>query len=214
MTDTQTAVPEADQGEAKPSPDAAHEPSLQDLLAQYNESKKAPADTKQPQKAEERVAPQPTNSATPSGDDDEIREWVRQQREKEQAQATEKAVTDAIGMIRESDESLADVSEKVLAWAIYGEAANNPALLEAFALRETNPAIWQRAMKELGSSVANELASKPDPAATAGREAARASVRGTTQTRPDPDEAQTKLAKDVSEMSRAEFEAFKRGLPR
>lgn len=212
MTDTQTAVTDAGQGVAKPTPDAEHEPSWQELLADYDKQK--PADTKQPQKADERVAPLPAKETAPSSDDDEIREWVRQQREKEQAQATDKAVTDAISFVRDSDESLADISEKVLSWAIYGEAASNPALVQAFAVREQNPAIWQRAMKELGRSVANELANRPDSKATEGREAARASLRGTTQTRPDPDEAQTKLEKDVSEMSRADFENFKKGLSR
>jgi len=209
MTDTQTAVAGAGQGEAQPSPDAPHEPSLQEMLSEFESSK--PADTKQPQKAEERVAPPSTNGAS-AEQDDELREWVREQKKQKQAEATDKAVNDALSVMRESADGLSDIPERVLRWAIYGEASTNPALVQAFALREQKPAIWQRALKELASSVEQELMSKPDPKTTADREAARASVRGTTQTKPDPDDAQKELSKKVSTMGSLEFEEFKKGL--
>lgn len=209
MTDTHTATKPVDQGKAQPLPDAEREPNLQDMLAEYDESN--PATTQPQPKTEERVAPQ-SAAQTPDTSDDDIKDWVRQKREQEMRETTDKAVTDAVGFLREADETLSDMPDRVATGLLYAEAANNPDFAKAFALRQRSPQIWNRALKDLASSVADEFTSKPDSKLTADREAARASVRGTTQTRSDPDDAQKKLEQDVSTMGGAEFEEFKKSL--
>lgn len=205
MTDTQAAVADADRGEAQPSPDATHEPSWQDMLKQYEEQ--SPAKTqKQPQKAEERVAPPSTNGqSTEAADDDEVRQWVRDQRAKQETEDFQKGISDAVSFLKEADEALADIPDKIAIGILHGEAADNPAFAQAFAMRHRAPHLLQQALKEVANSVAKDLSSKPDPKLTADREAARASVRGTSQTRPDQSDDQKEFEKRISDMSPADF---------
>lgn len=206
MTDTQPAAADAGQGVAKPTPDAPREQTLKEILAELQDTPKAP---EQPQKAAG-AAPLPAGAGQPepAKDDDDLRAYVREQREREARANTDTAVQSAIGTLREVDESLTGLPDKVVEGLMYAEANRNPDFARAFMLRDQSPRAWQTALKELGRSAAQELSSQPDQKLTANREAARASTRGVTQTKPAPDDEKKAFEEKVNKMSPAELEAF------
>lgn len=211
MSDTQPATADAGQDVAKPTPDAASEPTLKEMLEQFD--KQAPQ--QKSSQSDDRAAPQSTAPA-PKGSDDnaELIEWVRQKQEQEARDTTDKAVKDASSFLREADPVLADIPDRIAEGLLYAEANRNPDFAKAFALRHQSPAVWERALSDLAKSTASELGPKPDAKLTADREAARASIRGTSQTAPDPDEADSELARKISEMGRREFAEYKANLAR
>lgn len=209
MSDTQAATAEAGQSVAQPTPDAKSEPNLKEMLDEFDKQS-SQQKTSQP---DDRAAPQSTAPKSDgSADQDEILEWVRQKQEQEQRESTDKAVQEATGFLREADPALADIPDRVAEGLLYAEASRNGDFARAFALRHQSPAVWDRALSELAKSVAADIGPKPDAKLTADREAARASVRGTTQTTPDPDESNAELAKKISEMGRREFAEYKANL--
>jgi len=205
MTDTQTAVTDAGQGVAQPTPDAQHEPTLRDLVKEFDDAPKAP---EQPKPAAG-VAPQSAGAGQlDPKEDDELRAYVRQKREEEQRAETDKGVKDAISTLKDTEEAFAGLSDKVIEGLMYAEASRNPDFARAFAIRGQSPSAWKTALKELAQSTAAELTSQPDQKLTANREAARASVRGTSQTKLAPEDEKKAFEEKVNKMSPAELDAF------
>lgn len=90
---------------------------------------------------------------------------------------TQSDLDDAVKVIQADNEGLNAFKPKVLRAALEAEAADDPRLAKAWAMRNEKPAEWQKVLNGVGKKLAKEF-EVPDKKLTENRDAARAAVSG------------------------------------
>jgi hypothetical protein len=127
-------------------------------------------------------------------------------------QQTRTEVNTIVSKLKEKHEPLKGLSDKMVRARLNLEAAEDPRIARAFAMRHSNPEAWDRVLGGIGERLVSEIGDRPDPKLTANREAAVAAARGRVENAPpDPNR---KSPEELNAMSDAEFEAYKRNLGR
>ncbi len=181
MNDTPTDQTEP-QAQAPNGNDARTDPSLDDLLNEYESgAPAAPADAapvQQPADAQQTELHNEMRQAVA---------WINQQRQESDAKRIQDDLKSAADVVKGhiGDDTLSD---KLVLNYINGAAGNDPRLLNAWAQRHADPQGWGRVLKGVSEELRTELASRPDPDLTADRNAARNAVSTQAARRPDSGE--------------------------
>ena len=177
------------QADAPEAVEQTHEPSLDDLLSEY-EQQTAPRE-----EAPRQQAPQVPPDY----------EYIQQMARDYEAQQTKSAIQETVTGIKNLGENLKDVDNEIIEGMLQSRAARDPRIATAWAMRHQKPSEWNKVAK----SLAKELDSKfhfPDRQATEDREALRAAVKS------GPVQTNEVSIKDLNGMSDSEFAAFKASL--
>jgi len=191
MTDT-AVVQEPKAAEEPPKEavtDEPVEPSLDELLKEYEQGTEA--------KPEQKEA-EPDKKAPDHPQMSEVLDFVREA----QAERTQSDISKAVQTAKDGNEALSVLGDTVVRRYLEFEAAEDPRVKNAWMARKSNPEGWNRVLKGLGDKLAKEIQAQPDPQLTNDREAAHASVRGSSTQAP-PEEKVTN--EHLNEMSDAEF---------
>ena len=187
-------MPQAEVVETNPEPtqvsaavEDAQEPSLDSLLAEYEEPKEEP-------KVE---APQQVAPISP-----DVQSFMNRQIKKENDQA----ISEAANSLRESVGET-NLSAKWFEGQLHLAGSKDPRLIEAFENRDQNPSKWEGIVKALGNELKSDLA-PVDAAATESWNAVEASVRSASTSAPK--QAHSFSEKDLKKMSDADFETFRK----
>jgi len=187
-------MPQAEVVETNPEPtqvsaavEDAQEPSLDSLLAEYEEPKEEP-------KVE---APQQVAPISP-----DVQSFMNRQIKKENDQA----ISEAANTLRESVGET-NLSAKWFEGQLHLAGSKDPRLIEAFENRDQNPSKWEGIVKALGNELKSDLA-PVDAAATESWNAVEASVRSASTSAPK--QAPSFSEKDLKKMSDADFETFRK----
>jgi len=187
-------MPQAEVVETNPEPtqvsaavEDAQEPSLDSLLAEYEEPKEEP-------KVE---APQQVAPISP-----DVQSFMNRQIKKENDQA----ISEAANTLRESVGET-NLSAKWFEGQLHLAGSKDPRLIEAFENRDQNPSKWEGIVKALGNELKSDLA-PVDAAATESWNAVEASVRSASTSAPK--QAHSFSEKDLKKMSDADFETFRK----
>ena len=183
-------MPQAEVVETNPEPtqvsaavEDAQEPSLDSLLAEYEEPK---------EEAPQQVAP-----ISP-----DVQSFMNRQIKKENDQA----ISEAANSLRESVGET-NLSAKWFEGQLHLAGSKDPRLIEAFENRDQNPSKWEGIVKALGNELKSDLA-PVDAAATESWNAVEASVRSASTSAPK--QAPSFSEKDLKKMSDADFETFRK----
>ena len=182
VVDTNTETPES-----SAAVEDAQEPSLDSLLAEYEEPKEEP-------KVE---APQQVAPISP-----DVQSFMNRQIKKENDQA----ISEAANTLRESVGET-NLSAKWFEGQLHLAGSKDPRLIEAFENRDQNPSKWEGIVKALGNELKSDLA-PVDAAATESWNAVEASVRSASTSAPK--QAHSFSEKDLKKMSDADFETFRK----
>jgi len=187
-------MPQAEVVETNPEPtqvsaavEDAQEPSLDSLLAEYEEPKEEPKEE----------APQQVAPISP-----DVQSFMNRQIKKENDQA----ISEAANSLRESVGET-NLSAKWFEGQLHLAGSKDPRLIEAFENRDQNPSKWEGIVKALGNELKSDLA-PVDAAATESWNAVEASVRSASTSAPK--QAPSFSEKDLKKMSDADFETFRK----
>ena len=187
-------MPQAEVVETNPEPkqvsaavEDAQEPSLDSLLAEYEEPKEEP-------KVE---APQQVAPISP-----DVQSFMNRQIKKENDQAISEAANSLREFVGETN-----LSAKWFEGQLHLAGSKDPRLIEAFENRDQNPSKWEGIVKALGNELKSDLA-PVDAAATESWNAVEASVRSASTSAPK--QAHSFSEKDLKKMSDADFETFRK----
>ena len=187
-------MPQAEVVETNPEPtqvsaavEDAQEPSLDSLLAEYEEPKEEPKEE----------APQQVAPISP-----DVQSFMNRQIKKENDQA----ISEAANTLRESVGET-NLSAKWFEGQLHLAGSKDPRLIEAFENRDQNPSKWEGIVKALGNELKSDLA-PVDAAATESWNAVEASVRSASTSAPK--QAPSFSEKDLKKMSDADFETFRK----
>ena len=137
----------------------AQEPSLDSLLAEYDET---------PKEEPKQEAPQP-NAPTVTAD---VQEFMARQIKKEQTEA----IQESAKILREAA-GQTHLAEKWFEGQLHVAASQDPRIYAAFENRANNPGAWNAILKTLGKDIAKELTQpQTDEASTESWNAVEASV--------------------------------------
>ena len=192
MSEEQQAVIQENESEAKPSDESqdAQEQDLDSLLKEYESEDK----TEETQESTQQVA------------QSEDIQWLRQQRAEYEREQTEKAVTEAASMLKESIGDLPiTMPDYVFEGILHQKASKDPRIIEAFNKRFTNPGGWQKIVKATGKQLSQDLQPK-DQKATDSWNAVESAVHSASTSSPQQQDV------DVSKMTDTEFVAYKQKL--
>lgn len=137
----------------------------------------------------------------------EVVDYVKQQREQEVAERTNKDIADAAEKLREGWEEAPPAA--LLEGEIWKSAGKDQRFLQAFQNRHQQPDLWDRILKAKQKELKAMLEARPDSEATADRDAVTSAVRSASKAPPGP---QAPTEAEIAKMSDAEFERYKRSL--
>jgi len=187
-------MPQAEVVETNPEPtqvsaavEDAQEPSLDSLLAEYEEPKEEPKEE----------APQQVAPISP-----DVQSFMNRQIKKENDQA----ISEAANSLRESVGET-NLSAKWFEGQLHLAGSKDPRLIEAFENRDQNPSKWEGIVKALGNELKSDLA-PVDAAATESWNAVEASVRSASTSAPK--QSSEVDAKALKNMTDSEFEAYQK----
>ena len=171
-----------------------NEPSLDDLLNEYDSEAEQQAAPEDFGKAEKQEAPR-----LPP-DYDHVRQFAQQYA----ADQTRKAINETVEGLKAAAENLKDIDNEVIEGMLQARAARDPRIAQAWALRYQRPGEWKKINKTLAKEFDQKFR-RPDKQITEDRDALRAAVRsGPVESKPE--------IPDLNKMSDAEFAAFKASL--
>lgn len=190
MENQQTEVEEVKEAPPQEASDTEHaqeEPSLDSLLAEYDEPKE---ETKQPA-ADTSQAPIPA----------EYQAFMDRMIQKE----TNQAVDEAAEMLQKAVGET-NLSPRWFKGQLHLEASEDPRILKAFQNRDTNPQQWKEIVGGLGKKLGQDL--RIDQQSTKSWDAVEASVNSSTSA-PQKQEEGILDSKDLRKLSDQEFQAYK-----
>lgn len=145
------------------------EPTLDDLLAEYESSEEAPVE---PVKAE-----QPVSEPVSASIDMENRlKRIEQEQDRERELRIERELDNAVKTLKESSETLSGLSDDIVRGTLENYGRTDVRLRRAWIDRTNNPEGFGKVLKALAEDIDNRNAGRPNAELTAAREAARASV--------------------------------------
>jgi hypothetical protein len=164
---------------------------------------------------EEATSKQPSKSKTEdAGDDDEIRQWVKEQREREASKAFNETMNGAVKTMREAvkDDIQHDLSDRAWRGVIHDAAEHDPRVRQAFINRHKNPSAFNKVLRALAKEEAKSQVSKSE---TETRDNVSAAMRAGRKQPPVNDaDADADYRRKVKGMTPAEREAEKRRILR
>lgn len=201
----QTVVDQADT-ESKTSGEAddAQGDDLDSLLAEWDQDQEQ--QTKESTSGGQSDSGKSESQELPS-DVREVVDYVKEQRDRDIAERTNRDIADAAEKLREGWEDAPPAA--LLEGEIWKSAGKDQRFLQAFQQRHQQPEKWDRILKAKQREVKSLLEQKPDSEATADREAVTAAVRSASKAPASPEGPS---AEDISKMTDAEFERYKRQL--
>lgn len=180
------------------------EESLDSILSEWDMDEEATS--KQPSKSEDKE-PKDAN-------DDEIRQWVREQRQREESRAFNETMDGAVKTMREAvaDDIQHDLSDRAWRGVIHDAAEHDPRVRQAFINRHKNPTGFKKVLRALAKEEAKSQVSKSE---TETRDNVNAAMRAGRKQPPVNDaDADAAYRRKVKGMTPAEREAEKRRILR
>lgn len=174
--------------------------SLDSILAEYDR------DFEEPHK------PTQKDSGQDEPEDDDVRQFIKDLRERELSKAFEDTMTSAVKTMREAVKGDMEVELSDRAWrGIVHDAANSdPRVRQAFVNRHKNPSGFNKVLRALAKEEAKSFVSKSE---TDTRDQVNAAVRASQKRPPvNPAEADGEYRQKFMKMSQAERAAEKRRL--
>ena len=193
MTEQQAATAPADgQTASDPKATEAQAPSVEDLLKEFDQGEKP-------------AQPEPTPASDLTKERfDQVLSYVEDSIQEKQAAKFEKDLASAVKTVVGDSELDPEYVEGVL----QARGAKSGAFRNAWMQRDQEPDKWNGVLRAVGKELSARSKGQPDQAATDDLAAATAAVRSsaTKPAQPFPN------AKQINQMTDAEFAKFKKGL--
>lgn len=161
--------------EAQTAEPEAKEPSLDELLNEWQDGDEKPEGQGDKKPAGE-APDKKTERQEPNERLDRALSYIEQQQQREIRESTTRDVTAAVNTLREH-EALSKVPDRLLRGALYDLAESDKRFLGAWQARDRDPKRFERLIRAAAEDLAAEFTQAPDEQLTEDREAARASVR-------------------------------------